>query len=73
MKFSCKKKSLKKKNEQLFLKWGEKTPKNPRISWVFPKSGTGGELIYSDFANRSSIQFSCQNKFCKKICNYAEN
>ena len=60
MKFSCEKTSLKKK-EQLSWKLGEKTLKNPRISWLFPKSGTGGELIYYDFANRSSIKFSCEN------------
>ena len=50
MKFSCEKTGMK-KNEQLFWKLGGKTPKNPRISWVIPKSGTGGESIYSDFAN----------------------
>ena len=54
------------KNVQVFWKLGEKTLKIPRISWVFPKSGTGGELIYSDFANRSSMKLYCENKSLQK-------
>ena len=45
---------------------GKKTPKNPRISWFFLKRGIGGELIYSDFANRWSMKFSCEKTGMKK-------
>ena len=65
IKFSCENKSLQ-KNVQLFWKFGEKTPKNPRISWFFLKRGIGGELIYSDFANRWSMKFSCEKTGMKK-------